>query len=78
MGSCRRRGPFHSKDGIGPKSITLVPKIATYNSRDPNTLSLLVALAIFTGLLCSRKPIKPIIFTKICRKNNTFAKQEMR
>src|SRR5215831_4519164 len=34
MGSCMRRGPFHPKDGIGPKSIILVPKIAKYNSRD--------------------------------------------
>ena len=34
MGSCMRRLPFHPKNGIGPKSITLTSEIAKHNSRD--------------------------------------------
>ena len=33
MGSCMRRLPFHPEDGLGPKSITLTPEMAKYNSR---------------------------------------------
>src|SRR2546426_4576275 len=35
MGSCMSRLPFHPEDGIGPKSITLTPEMAKYNSRVP-------------------------------------------
>src|SRR5215813_1158018 len=33
MGSCIRRLPFHPKEGVGPKSITLTSEMAKYNYR---------------------------------------------
>src|SRR5262245_48270057 len=37
MGSCISRLPFHPKEGVGPKSITVTSEMAKHNSRVRNT-----------------------------------------